>query len=137
MSEISLDSSIIISLLAEDIHVDNTIKALQKLKEKACQVYMSLVAYSEIWTGIELIGDTDRKSASMTSLNKILVSAGIKIVSDNLAIARRTAKAQADYKTRGGKRQILIPDFLIGANAAFYSSRILTTNQRDFLNYFQ
>ena len=39
-------------------------------------------------------------------------------------------------KRRGGRREVLIPDFVIGANAAYYGGRLLTTNPRDFFKAF-
>ena len=95
-----------------------------------------MIVYSEIWTGIELIEDTTERSSSIDNLNSMLMSIDARVVSDNILIARRAASAQGEYRRKGGKRQILIPDFLIGANAEFYSKRLLTTNPRDFIRYF-
>ena len=39
-------------------------------------------------------------------------------------------------RRRGGRREVLIPDFVIGANATYYAGRLLTTNPRDFFNAF-
>ena len=50
------------------------------------------------------------------------------LVADNVSIARDAARAQADYGRRGGRREVLTPDFLIGANAAHDSGGLLTTN---------
>jgi predicted nucleic acid-binding protein len=58
------------------------------------------------------------------------------LVADNVSIARDAARAQAAYRLRGGRREVLIPDFLIGANAAHYAGSMLTTNPRDFLKSF-
>jgi ABC transporter substrate binding protein len=58
------------------------------------------------------------------------------LVADNVSIARDAARAQAEYRRRGGRREVLIPDFLIGANADHFSGCLLTTNPRDFLRYF-
>jgi hypothetical protein len=58
------------------------------------------------------------------------------VVADNVEIAKAAARAQADYRRRGGRREVLIPDFLIGANATYYAGRLLTTNPRDFLRSF-
>ena len=43
------------------------------------------------------------------------------LVSDNVVIAREAARAQAEYRKKGGKREVLVPDFFIGANALYYS----------------
>jgi len=136
LTEINLDSSIIISNLTEDQHSEHVIKAISKLRSWNTKIFVSLVTYSEIWTGIELIDDATEKSRSIIDLNSMLRSIDARVVSDNILIARRAAKAQAEYRRRGGKRDILIPDFLIGANAEFYSKRLLTTNPRDFMGYF-
>lgn len=134
--EINLDSSVIISNLAQDIHSQEVIKAISKLSSIDAQIYVSLVVYFEIWTGIELIDDSIKKKEAIENFEQMLSSLGTKIVSDNLTIAKRAARAQAEYKKRGRARDILIPDFLIGANAEFYSRKILTTNPRDFMKYF-
>ncbi len=136
MFEINLDSSVIISNLAGDIHSQQVIKAISRLSSINAQIYVSLVVYSEIWTGIELIDDLIKKEEAIDNFEQMLSSLGAKVVSDNLMIARRAARAQAEYKKRGGTRDILIPDFLIGANAEFYSKKILTTNSRDFMKCF-
>jgi len=136
LSEINLDSSVIISNLTRDVHSEHVIGAISKLRSLNVKIFVSLVTYSEIWTGIELIDDATEKSRSITDLSKMLRCINARVVSDNILIARRAAKAQAEYRRRGGKREILIPDFLIGANAEFYSKRLLTTNPRDFMGYF-
>lgn len=68
----------------------------------------------------------------MENIKQILKSIEAKIVSDNIVIAQRAAKAQAEYRKRGGKREFLIPDFLIGANAEFYSKRGLERVKGEF-----
>lgn len=136
MFEINLDSSIIISNLIKDTHSQDAIKAILRLSNTNAQVYVSVVVYSEIWTGIELIDDPTEKKGAISDFEQMLDSLSARVVSDNEAIAKRAARAQVEYKKRGGTRDILIPDFLIGANAEFYSRRILTTNPRDFMRYF-
>lgn len=136
MFEINLDSSIIISNLVKDIHSVDVVKAILRLLDTKVHIYISLIAYSEIWTGIELIDNPAEKKEAITDLEQMLESLSVKVLPDNMAIAKRAARAQAEYKKKGGTRDILIPDFLIGANAEFYSKRILTTNPRDFMKYF-
>jgi predicted nucleic acid-binding protein len=69
-------------------------------------------------------------------LQRLIQASGIMLVADNVSIARDAARAQAHYRRHGGRREVLIPDFLIGANAAHYSGRLLTTNPRDFFKNF-
>jgi predicted nucleic acid-binding protein len=132
----SLDSSIIISHLSGDIHKDDVLAAMEQLLLLKAELFLPLICYAEIWAGIELLkGEEERKRAA-NELQSIIRASAIMLVSDNVPVARATAKAQAEYRRRGGRREVLIPDFLIGANATHYSGQLLTTNPRDFLKYF-
>jgi len=128
---ISLDSSIIISHLSGDIHEDDVLACVDRLASSRAEVFMSLVCYAEVWTGIELQANDNARRAAV-ELQRLIQASGIMLVADNVSIARDAARAQADYR----RREVLIPDFLIGANAVHYSGRLLTTNPRDFLEIF-
>ncbi len=134
--KVSLDSSIIISHLVGDTHKDDVLLAIDQLSRCKAELFFSLVCYAEVWTGIELMDDEERKAQVATSFADIIHANNLMIVADNVAIAKEAARAQADYRHRGGRREVLIPDFLIGANAAYFSGRLLTTNPRDFLRSF-
>ena len=64
---VSLDSSIIISHLAGDVHKDDVLSAIDRLsllKEELC---FSLVCYAEVWTGIELMEDEGKREQTAAS----------------------------------------------------------------------
>jgi predicted nucleic acid-binding protein len=96
---------------------------------------LPLLCYAELWTGVELLPEADRPAAAET-LERVLRASRVLLVADNVAIAREAARAQAAYRRRGGRREVLIPDFVIGANATYYAGRLLTTNPRDFFQAF-
>ena len=133
---VSLDSSIIISHLSGDVHKDDVLAAIEQFDVLAAEVFLPLLCYAEIWTGIELLEEVEQRQQTIEALQNILQASRILLVSDNVAIAREAARVQAVYRRRGGRREVLIPDFLIGANAAHYAGRLLTTNPRDFLRFF-
>jgi predicted nucleic acid-binding protein len=85
---------------------------------------------------VELLDDDEQQQQSADAIHQLLQASHIQLVADNVEIAREAARAQADYRRRGGKREALIPDFVIGANASYYSGRLLTTNPRDFFRAF-
>ena len=136
MFETNLDSSVIISILIKDTHFQEAKNTIIKFKEEKTRIYISLIVYAEIWTGIELTDDPVQREQIENNFKHLIDSLEGKIVPDNVIIAQRAAMAQAEYRKKGGTRKVLIPDFLIGANAEFYSKRILTTNPRDFMKYF-
>ena len=133
--KINLDSSIIISHLTGDVHKDDVLACVDRLALVKAEVFMSLVCYAEVWTGIELQSKHGAAQAAV-ELQRLIQASGIMLVADNVSIARDAARAQAAYRRRGGRREFLIPDFLIGANAVHYAGRLLTTNPRDFLKSF-
>ena len=132
----SLDSSILISHLAGDVHKDEVLAAIGQLDVLKADVFLSLLCYAEVWTGIEMIVESEKRQQAIEALHNMLQASRILLVSDNVTVARDAARVQAEYRRRGGRREVLIPDFLIGANAAHYSGRLLTTNPRDFLRFF-
>jgi predicted nucleic acid-binding protein len=134
--KVSLDSSILISHLAGDAHKDEVLLAVAELRRRKAEVFFPLLCYAEVWTGVELARDAEKKEQAATSLADLIHANRLMVVADNVEIAKAAARAQADYRRRGGRREALIPDFLIGANAAYYSGRLLTTNPRDFLRSF-
>jgi hypothetical protein len=50
----SLDSSILISHLAGDVHKEAVLAAIEHLDTMGAELTLPLLCYAEIWTGIEL-----------------------------------------------------------------------------------
>ncbi|ETX08932.1 type II toxin-antitoxin system VapC family toxin [Candidatus Entotheonella palauensis] len=134
--KLSLDSSILISHLRGDLHQEAVLASMEQLHVLEAELTLPLLCYAEVWTGIELLDDAEQQRQVAAAVHRILEVSRIMLVADNVEIVREAARAQADYRRRGGRREVLIPDFVIGANAAHYSGRLLTTNPRDFLRAF-
>ena len=132
---LSLDSSIFISQLTGDVHAEAVLTALLVLETMGAELTLPLLCYAELWTGVELLPETERLVAAET-LDRVLRASRVLLVADNVVIAREAARAQAAYRRRVGRREVLIPDFVIGANATYYAGRLLTTNPRDFFRVF-
>ncbi|MHA1729485.1 MAG: type II toxin-antitoxin system VapC family toxin [Promethearchaeota archaeon] len=130
---ITLDSSIVISLLKEDDFYKDIVKVVEIIKKLEIQVIISHITYAEIWVGV-LASKTPKKDK--IKVNKTLYELfGAKVTDLNITIARIAAAAFSKYKSLKGTREFLIPDFLIGAHAQYYSKSILTINPRDFQKY--
>jgi predicted nucleic acid-binding protein len=95
-----------------------------------------LLCYAEVWTGVELLDEAEQRRQAAEEIDNLLQASRILLVADNVVIAREAARAQAAYRRRGGRRDVLIPDFVIGANALHYAGRLLPTNPRDFFRVF-
>jgi len=131
--KITLDSSIVISLLKEDAFFQDIVKVVEIIKKLEIQVFISHITYAEIWVGV-LSSKTPK--GDEIKVNKTLYELfEAKITDLNITIARTAAAAFLKYKDLKGKREFLIPDFLIGAHAQYYTNALLTTNPRDFLKY--
>jgi hypothetical protein len=53
--KLSLDSSIIISHLSGDVHKDDGLAALGRLAFLEATLFLSLLRYPKVWTGVELL----------------------------------------------------------------------------------
>jgi predicted nucleic acid-binding protein len=132
----SLDSSILILHLSGDFHQEAVLAAMERLEALGAELTLPLLCYAEVWTGVELLDEAEQQQQSGDAIHQLLQASHIQLVADNVEIAREAARAQADYRRRGGRREALIPDFVIGASASYYSGRLLTTNPRDFFHAF-
>jgi predicted nucleic acid-binding protein len=132
----SLDSSVLISHLSGDIHQEAVLAAMECLDVLGAELTLPLLCYAEIWTGIALLDEVEQQQQAAAAVHTLMQASQILLVADNVEVAREAARAQAAYRRRGGRRDVLIPDFVIGANAAYYAGRLLTTNPRDFFRAF-
>ena len=86
---ISLDSSIFISQLTDDVHADAVLAALTVLETMGAELTLLLLCYAELWTGVELLPEEDRPAAE--TLDRVLRASRVLLVADNVVIAREAA----------------------------------------------
>ncbi|MDQ2878474.1 MAG: type II toxin-antitoxin system VapC family toxin, partial [Pseudomonadota bacterium] len=59
-----------------------------------------------------------------------LADAEIELVDMTFAVALRAGVAFREYRRRGGPRQTILPDFLIGAHAEILGATLMTRDRR-------
>jgi hypothetical protein len=62
----SLDSSIFISQLTDDVHAEAVFTALMVLETLRAELTLPLLCYAELWTGVELLPEEERPVAVET-----------------------------------------------------------------------
>lgn len=66
--KMSLDSRIIISHLSGDVHKDDVLAAIERLKLLELKLFLSLICYAEIWTGIEMLREEEERGLSTSNI---------------------------------------------------------------------
>lgn len=119
-----LDSSILIALLTEEASADWVETTLAELRPLG-GIFINQIVFSEICALFE----------SESELEALLEGVAEKI-SLNWECAFPAGKAYRLYKTRGGKKPRMLPDFLIAAQAYSLGWTLVTNNAADVRNYF-
>jgi predicted nucleic acid-binding protein len=90
-------------------------------------IVISPIVFSEYCVGM----------ASLQDVQKSLHSLGIESIPESDEALFRASRAYMQYKgANKGPKSSLLPDFLIGAAAETLGHPLVTTNVRDFQNYF-
>lgn len=73
---------------------------------------------------------------SAANLEAVLAAAGIECVWLTLAECHRAGMAFSEYRRRDGRREAILPDFLIGAQAEMRKWPLVTRDRKGFASYF-
>ncbi len=57
----SLDSSILISHLAGDVHKEAVLATIEHLDTMGAELSLPLLCYAEVWTGVELLDEAEQR----------------------------------------------------------------------------
>jgi hypothetical protein len=126
MTGILVDSNVILDVFLNDPKWADWSES--KLGEYSAQVslYINPIIYSEISIGFKNIED----------LESAVNQAGFKLLEIPKEALFLAGKAYVNYKKRGGVKNIPLPDFFIGAQAAVLNMKLLTRDASRYNTYF-
>ena len=119
-----IDSSTLIALLTDESTADWAEKTLDQLRPLG-GVFINQIVFAEICA----LFDTEKAAEE-------LLSGVVDRVELNWNSAFPAGKAFRLYKTRGGKKPRMLPDFLMAAHADSLGWSLVTNNPADVTNYF-
>jgi predicted nucleic acid-binding protein len=83
-----------------------------------------------------IFAETSIRFESIEAFDTALADAGITLVPIPRTALFFAGKASIQYRTSGGVRSGVLPDFFIGAHAAVENMPLLTRDTRRYKNYF-
>ena len=119
-----VDSSTLIALLTDEETADWAQKTLDDARP-AGGVFINQIVFSEICALFD----------SETEVNALL-NGVVDFIELNWQCAFPAGKAYRLYKSRGGKKPRMLPDFLIAAHAVSLGWTLVTNNSADVRHYF-
>lgn len=119
-----LDSNVLIDLIDAD-KGEESLSSLASLRE-GHELFANEIIFAEVSSGF-----FERRDLSL-----FFDRLGVAIVRLTLDECYRAGRAFAEYRRRGGSREAILPDFLIGAQAEMRHWPIVTRDRKGFASYF-
>lgn len=124
---IAIDSSVLIDVLIGDAHYADASEACVAEALAADDVVVSDAVVAEV----QALLDTS------VSLMDTLATLGIRHLPGTEQAAMRAGHMNRRFRARGGKRERVVADFLIGAHALLQCNGLITRDDAFFREYFK
>jgi predicted nucleic acid-binding protein len=120
-----VDTNVLLAIIEAEDEKDVTGLALAKLSSTH-SLYVNEIIFAEI----------SGRYPNPTAVSADLNAFGLEFVRLSLDDCHRAGGAFRQYRQAGGTRTSILPDFLIGAQAATRGWPILTRDRKGFASYF-
>lgn len=123
----AVDSSVLFDLLGPDpLREEQAQQALDEADADGSLI-IGEVVYAELMPSFR----------GPAELNEVLADWRIRFVPSSRESAAAAGEAWGNYRKRGGPRERLIADFLVGAHALVHADRLLTRDKRFYQGCFR
>lgn len=124
---IAVDSSVLVDVLTGDAEYSEASSLVLAKALSEGEVVISEAVVAEVQTLL------DTRETVMDALNEF----GIRFEPIQQAAAVRAGHMQRRYRDRGGKRERVVADFLIGAHALLQCQALITRDEGFFRDYYK
>ena len=123
----AVDTSVLLDVFLDDPkYRPQSARAL-----KRCLAEGSLIACETVWA------ETASAFADQTLFLNAVQRLGLQLIATQNHAAFSAGAAWRKYREQGGRRERMIPDFLIGEHASHQADRLLTRDRGFYRSYFK